>query len=151
MAKCKRFKPRYTIDEEGKNEIKAEKIIELLEQKKFEGIPLWRSWYDPMTGRTTEPKYYMVALTASEEGIRPMVEFRVPEEYSITGEVTKWKCRGTVAQSSFKAGRDCIGCEGERYTEQKHFKIKEQLYLASPKARNHRLRKLFISIKNLNS
>lgn len=147
MYKYEQFKPRYTLDEEGKKEIKAKKIIDLLKEGTVKELPLYCTWYDFRTGHTTEPEYFMVELTSPKEANRHKIVFKVPLEYSSTGNVIKWKIRGTVALSSFLEGRDCIGREGVPYTIQKHLEIKQQLLLNSPNYKNSRFGEIFKYIK----
>ncbi len=147
MYEYEQFKPRYTLDKEGKKEIKAKKIIDLLKKGTVTELPLYCTWYDFRTGHNTEPEYYMVELTSPKEGNRHKIVFKVPLEYSSTGDVIKWKIRGTVALSSFLQGRDCIGREGVPYTKQIHAKIKKQLLLNSPNYKNSRIGKMFEYIK----
>lgn len=144
MSKCKRFKPRYSLDVKGKRVITADRIITFLKVVVNDGLVIYRSWTDPRTGYYTKPVKYKISLSKAEEGEKPLVVFYVPDKDIRKGEPDKWKVRGTVAQSSFEAGRDCIGCEGVRYTRAKHSEVEKKLLLNSPKAKKNPLLSIFI-------
>lgn len=153
MTYNERFMPKYMIEVRDKKTRKTElkvispkdlfKKLENLGAGKF--IRVTRSWIDFRTGLSTEPKNFKVGLTSPPKGKKPLIEFKVYCKDK-TGKM-KWIARGTVAQSSFEAGRDCIGCEGVRYTKQKHLEIKKQLLLNSPNYKNSRIGKMFEYIK----
>jgi hypothetical protein len=154
MKNNERFMPKYMTEvkdkKTGKTKLKVISPKDLFKKLKELGagkfIRVTRSWIDLRTGLFTEPENFKVGLTSPAEGEKPLIEFQVYSVNEFTKEM-KWVTRGTVAQSSFEAGRDCIGCEGVRYTKQKHLEIKKQLLLNSPNYKNSRIGKMFEYIK----
>lgn len=147
MSKRKEFKPRYSLDAKGKNVVTANYISALLETVNRNGLVIYRCWVDLITGRCTKLVKYKLSLSKPEKDKKPLVVFYVPDEDIQEDAPDKWQVRGTVAKSSFLTGRDCIGCEGVRYTKQKHLEIKEQLLLNSNEYKNSRIGKMFKHIK----
>jgi hypothetical protein len=151
MKNNERFMPKYMIevkDEKTKRiELKVispEKLYKILKKLGAGNfIKVWRSWIDPRTGAPAELKEYKVGLTAHDDNKKPLVEFQVYRKDEITRKM-KWITMGTVALSSFLAGRDCPGCEGRRYTLQLHDDIAKQILLNSPKAKENRLTSIFL-------
>ena len=154
MKNNERFMPKYMIEEENEETKEMELIVyspkELYEELVKLGagnfIELSRSWVNPRTGAPAEPVDYMVGLTAHDDDKKPLIEFQVYRKDEITGEM-KWITMGTVALSSFLAGRDCPGCEGRRYTRQLHDDIIKRILLNSPNHKNSRIGEMFKYIK----
>lgn len=155
-----RFMPKYMICvDETKDgtpllkEISRKELCQKLSKlPKGKYMRIWRSWVDPETGIFTEPKEYMVGLTLPRKGKKPLVIFKVYEidrVYVTNGsmQTPKWVPRGTVAISSLLQGRDCIGCEGERYTKEKHLEIKHQLLLEASKTEKSLVTNIIIGAK----
>lgn len=127
-------KPKYYSDDKCEVELTPQEILDSLEIPGVDGVPVYLCWQNIITGNPTNLEYFVIELSCPQEHNQPRIVFKVPVEYSSTGKVTKWKIRGTVALSSFKVGRVCIGCEGVPYTKRIQDKIERETLLNSPKA-----------------
>lgn len=155
--RTKRFLPKYMelVKKTKDNTLvfkeisRSELCRKLSKLPKGKCIRIWRSWFDPDTGVFTEPKEFKVGLTYPEKGNKPLVLFKVyavDSIYKTNGvkRAPKWIVRGTCAISSVMQGRDCIGCEGERYTQKKHLEVSNQLLLATSNIENNLITNIII-------